>query len=872
MKQVIILVDKEGRLPRLADLQETGFPVFAIAPGAVKREGFISIQAPDEWLPSEDPAISVTRFSCLSEKLSWFKLQIEGFAAIRELAIEADAYWMVSGNCLAAPARWRAMLEEHEDNTDDISTTCLKTRPEARRHGFWHTAPQWAQYSHSCSFFRISRKGVDAIMSSAEEMRNVCCEMSYANVVYRAGGTLGRINLETTHFNRQTVCGQASCVIPDTKLINYPVPGEASGAKWDPGRPYFGGRNKLVQVSSRSRGECAHMIYDTTNLGDDIQSVAAEELVPNISDRVLRSGLASSSVAGKILLAGWFTARDAEWPPSPSLKPTFIGFHANDDRIVTEHVEYLKAHEPIGCRDTCTRDLCLRHGIDAWWSGCVTLTLKRTSVKSKDPQPLTVDYQVRGVENLTQGIEEDAHDRMNRARFRLDRLAAAKCVVTNRLHVALPCAAFGVPVMLIHPPDKRFTGLSDFFHYRETGDAEEIQEFIANPPPNPNAYLLHQMADDLREVIDNFMFTPPEWWSELTVGGASVAPEKVGGAWSPTTPSRRGVELEAVPEFWNTRGIDAYSPTGNIIEVPERGVLDLQGGIVATRALSVVTTDNRVVRDLSWWAGDRKYRMPPFAYSTPVWLEGKTLMVGSDWSYCNFGHWMMDALGRLSTLEQAGRSLDEFDHIMMNVWDGEDSARLIQGLGIPEQKICPIPGTNNAIQCEFLTVPSFDGVSCDYNPTLPLFFQNAINARQWWRSNGDRIYVRRGNKSGRVMANEGEMERIAISHGFRVVDPWSGDVLPDFAGAKVVVGIHQAGLAGLMVCQPGTYFMEIVPTGHQQGYYRNIAAIAGLNLSVMMARSRAPSWTPKFGRYSQAPVDVDLLDFEHALCCLITQP
>ena len=43
-----------------------------------------------------------------------------------------------------------------------------------------------------------------------------------------------------------------------------------------------------------------------------------------------------------------------------------------------KNLEYLKEHEPIGCRDYYTVGLLKEKGIDAYFSGCMTLTLSET--------------------------------------------------------------------------------------------------------------------------------------------------------------------------------------------------------------------------------------------------------------------------------------------------------------------------------------------------------------------------------------------------------------------------------------------------------------------------------------------------------------
>ncbi|MHB9292886.1 hypothetical protein Holit_01999 [Hollandina sp. SP2] len=45
-------------------------------------------------------------------------------------------------------------------------------------------------------------------------------------------------------------------------------------------------------------------------------------------------------------------------------------------------IKYLKKHEPIGCRDYGTVKLLGKYGINAYFSGCLTLTLGRKNLIS----------------------------------------------------------------------------------------------------------------------------------------------------------------------------------------------------------------------------------------------------------------------------------------------------------------------------------------------------------------------------------------------------------------------------------------------------------------------------------------------------------
>lgn len=661
------------------------------------------------------------------------------------------------------------------------------------------------------------------------------------------------------HWSRALPHGPGTCSLGQFSGKPYVGNCDACPHYYPPDKPSAPGESNLL------------MTYDTGNLGDDIQATAVAALMPGITGTVLRSRLARHQVAGRILISGWFADRAAEWPPAPVLTPTFLSFHAHDDSAVAAHTDYLRAHAPIACRDLATVELCQQHGIGAWFAGCVTLTLQSLCTPPAAARPLTVDFPIDGVENLTQHIGPKTPNRMALARARIDRLAQARCVVTSRLHTALPCAALGIPVLLIHPADKRFTGLDQLVHYSPAPDPQRIREFLADPQPNPLPDLLHTLARGLRDRARSLFAGAPAGydvagWAKLT----RLADPATVGRWQETAPARHDLQPLPSPEFWGASRDAAYRPY-QITHIPARGVLDVAGGVIATDQCTPVFGDS-ILADLTWFSGQRSAKLPlPLIYTTPRQLRGRTLSLGSEWSRCNFGHWLLDSFGRLAVLRQAGRSIDEFDQIILPMFHSPDAQRIAARAGLTGPRIIDIPGKTGALQCEHLTVPSFAGVSCAYSPDLIAYLRDLLQAPQWWTAPGPRVYVRRG-RHGRRMPQEPAMEAIAKKHRFLIVDPKAAGALEIIATASIIVGAHGAGLSSIAFARPGAQICELIPDGHQQLYYRSIAEAGGLRYSALMVSSQGAQRGLPFGMICQSGVHVDLVKFEHVICSLITQP
>jgi Polysaccharide pyruvyl transferase len=270
--------------------------------------------------------------------------------------------------------------------------------------------------------------------------------------------------------------------------------------------------------------QCGLLVHRTPNLGDDIQALAAAQYWPRVDRYIDRDNMSAGQEAGPVavILNGWFMHRRdgrCDWPPPRNIVPLFISFHAADPQLVDGHqvLGYYRRHEPIGCRDHRTVELFRARGIDASFSGCLTLTLKNRFPARSDqivfcdpfgPAPgwryfcpgepeFRTDLWARFPSAVRERALFVSHrvdpvaspgDRVAMAQSLLDLYAQASLVVTSRIHCALPCLAFGTPVIFLRPgADPRFGGLLELmnWHPLEALDRGELDISFDAPPRNP---------------------------------------------------------------------------------------------------------------------------------------------------------------------------------------------------------------------------------------------------------------------------------------------------------------------------------------------------------------------------------------------------
>jgi hypothetical protein len=260
------------------------------------------------------------------------------------------------------------------------------------------------------------------------------------------------------------------------------------------------------------------------NLGDDVQRLAAQQFLPRVDvevDRDAMSAIQALSGTIRLIMNGWFMLhrnpewlRSAEnalargrlrkpllravrgmraalgydWPPPQNVDPLFVSFHADPGFRSSGAIEYLKRHAPIGCRDLDTLDWLQSQGVPAWFSGCLTLTLPRSNVARtnevclveavrKEHSRWSEEFLRRLPDSLrthavtlTHRIEDmDWSRRAETARQRLERYAAARLVITSRIHCLLPCLAIGTPVIFINNQKgvQRYGGLLDLVEHHD---------------------------------------------------------------------------------------------------------------------------------------------------------------------------------------------------------------------------------------------------------------------------------------------------------------------------------------------------------------------------------------------------------------------
>lgn len=277
---------------------------------------------------------------------------------------------------------------------------------------------------------------------------------------------------------------------------------------------------------------------ESNNIGDDIQSYAAAQLLPQVDYYIEREYMdvfrPKEDEPVNVIMNGWFMYNKLGWPVSSYINPLYLSMHFCEYDALGIEGDFLdgiggddfREHQPIGCRDHATQQFLQKKGIQTWFSGCMTLTLDAKFPKTqgeyicltnldeetehyiRQAYP-SLEIRVISQEKTEAEMEKSWEERFEDVEKLLTVYQNAKAVVTTRLHCALPCLALQTPVLLLSQSEieeqERFDGLGSLVHHAAKEDllAGKFAYDLNNPPSNPEEY--QQIRRTLKETVRTFL-------------------------------------------------------------------------------------------------------------------------------------------------------------------------------------------------------------------------------------------------------------------------------------------------------------------------------------------------------------------------------
>lgn len=344
--------------------------------------------------------------------------------------------------------------------------------------------------------------------------------------------------------------------------------------------------------------------------------------------------------------------------------------------------------------------------------------------------------------------------------------------------------------------------------------------------------------------------SPTSCFTALLPRLTAPAEELFPGAWS-----RHGGEVPA-PAWWSET--EAYVGPLDLFKVrdallfPAWGVVATRDGAVMRLTMEEAAYATPDLADLPHAArqdGDTVLDLPDAIPHLP-----RALLTMPFGARMNYGHFLLDALASLAAIDATGLFAD---HPVLVPPLAPWQARHFALIGAaPLVTAAPVVRVDELVYTgavhHFL-----------HNPNLNYrdLRRRQLAALEPQAAGPKRLYLSRGRRDRRPMAQEARLVRALRRAGFAVVDTGRMDVdrqIALFAGAEAVVGATGAAFANALYCRPGTLVVEIMPKGMENHWVQPLCRIGGLRHAAWFcgARERDPAHPERGMRF-----DLDVARF-----------
>ncbi len=233
----------------------------------------------------------------------------------------------------------------------------------------------------------------------------------------------------------------------------------------------------------------------------------------------------------------------------------------------------------------------------------------------------------------------------------------------------------------------------------------------------------------------------------------------------------------------------------------------------------------------------------PQASGDPVWrpggfgpardLAGNWTSLVSRWTLgSNYYHWLTDALTRLSHLSFFPADTGILVPAGLPGF-ARDSLKL---LGLWE-RACEVEDRHLVVGTHWFSGPG--APSGCVNPLGTRWLRQAFGPEPAVGSGHRRIFVSRRGTT-RDLINLPEVERELSADGWEVLDPGTlsfREQVETFREARVIAGVHGAGMSNLLWAPAGVRVIELMPDTFRNGCYEAISRVIGHRHEVRLCRA-----------------------------------
>ncbi|MDP5171645.1 MAG: glycosyltransferase family 61 protein [Bacteroidia bacterium] len=291
-------------------------------------------------------------------------------------------------------------------------------------------------------------------------------------------------------------------------------------------------------------------------------------------------------------------------------------------------------------------------------------------------------------------------------------------------------------------------------------------------------------------------------------------------------------------EFFR-ESIPAYVAT-----IPHGRVWVKHNNLKQVDSIAILSEDDKLIDPLSYQFKVNGFRHAVFGEAKlgPVHhLEGKALCLASMKGEMFF-HWILEVLPRIGSLERAGLSLEEMDHVIVNSGKSRFMKDTLAMVGVPLEKLVDMQ-EHPHIKASELVVPSMPAGTGNYTPWVLEWLHERLSPGMATldESVSPFVYISRAKAQFRNVTNEPEVIDLLSRYGFQAhqLETMSyAEQTTLFAQAKVIVAPHGAGLTHLFFCEPGTQIIEFYDPMYINACFYSLANASQLSYSYFLGEGK----------------------------------
>lgn len=289
-----------------------------------------------------------------------------------------------------------------------------------------------------------------------------------------------------------------------------------------------------------------------------------------------------------------------------------------------------------------------------------------------------------------------------------------------------------------------------------------------------------------------------------------------------------------------------------VYEHPECFVVTLSGGRCWNQG-SVITRNNQLAAQVSFVIERGAYSKQPRDHPifkagrlpAPRKLQGRGLLLAA-YAGRGYYHWMCDVLPRLQIFREAGLSLGDVDHVVVNHYVSSFQMETMTKLGIARDKIVQLENVRH-VELDELVTPSLAGDTgqvprwvCDFlrEEFLPSHPEGASRF-------GKRLYISRSKTGHRKVTNDAAIISMLKGLGFDIVHLEDLSLLEQASAmsqAEVVLAPHGAGLVNIVFCSPATKVVELFHNSAVNVMFWSIAQAMDLDYYYLLSEDPQPDY------------------------------